>query len=81
MTLKAPLVEGEKNYKEEKKDTLFDLAKSINEVSQMGSAYGRLAELKDLKMHIQTRINELEKEIDKTNPLNNRKEQRWRIRK
>ena len=31
---------------EEKKDTLFDLAKSINEVSQRGSLYGRLGELK-----------------------------------
>ena len=47
---------------EEKKDTLFDIAKSINEVSQMGNAYGRLAELRDLQIHIQTRINELEKE-------------------
>jgi len=55
---------------EEKKDTLFDIAKSINEVSQMGNSYGRLAELRDLQIHIQKRINELEKEIDKTNPLN-----------
>ena len=54
---------------EEKKDTLFDLAKSINDVSQRGSLYGRLGELKDLKMHIQTRINELEEERDKTNPF------------
>jgi hypothetical protein len=68
----------EKNMKpsEEKKDTLFDIAKSINEVSQMGNSYGRLAELRDLQIHIQKRINELEKEIEKTNPLNNRKEQR-----
>ena len=55
---------------EEKKDTLFDIAKSISEVSQIGNSYGRLAELRDLQAHIQTRINELEKEIDKTNPLN-----------
>ena len=55
---------------EEKKNDFFDLAKSINDVSQRGSLYGRLGELKDLKMHIQTRINELEKEIDKINPLN-----------
>ena len=54
----------------EKKNDFFDLAKSISEVSQIGSAYGRLAELRDLQVHIQTRINELEKEIDKTNPLN-----------
>ena len=61
---------------EEKKDTLFDIAKSINEVSQMGNAYGRLAELRDLQIHIQTRINELEKQIEETDPLNNRKGQR-----
>ena len=47
---------------EEKKDTLFDIAKSISEVSQIGNSYGRLAELRDLQVHIQTRINELEKE-------------------
>ena len=55
---------------EEKKDTLLDIMTNINQVSQMGNAYGRLAELRDLQVHIQTRINELEKEIDKTNPLN-----------
>ena len=55
---------------EEKKNDFFDLAKSISEVSQMGNTYGRLAELRDLQVHIQTRINELEKEIDKINPLN-----------
>jgi len=55
---------------EEKKNDFFDLAKSISEVSQMGNTYGRLAELRDLQIHIQKRINELEKEIDKTNPLN-----------
>ena len=55
---------------EEKKDTLLDIMTNINQVSQMGNSYGRLAELKDLQIHIQTRINELEKEIDKTNPLN-----------
>ena len=55
---------------EEKKDDFFDIAKSISEVSQIGNSYGRLAELRDLQVHIQTKINELEKEIDKTNPLN-----------
>ena len=54
----------------EKKNDFFDLAKSISEVSQTGSICGRLAELRDLQVHIQTRINELEKELDKTNPLN-----------
>ena len=50
-------------------DSLFEYTKSLTEMSQMGNLYGRLAELKDQKMHIQTRINELEKEIDKTNPF------------
>ena len=54
---------------EEKKDKLFDLAKSINDVSQRGSLYGRLGELKDLQIHIQTKINELEKQIEETDPL------------
>ena len=54
---------------EEKKDTLFDIAKSISEVSQIGNSYGRLAELRDLQVHIQTRINELEKQIEETDPL------------
>ena len=54
---------------EEKKDTLFDIAKSISEVSQIGNSYGRLAELKDLELHIQKRINELEKQIEETDPL------------
>ena len=58
---------------EEKKDKLFDLAKSINDVSQRGSLYGRLGELKDLQIHIQTKINELEKKLDETNPLNKQK--------
>ena len=69
MTLKAPLVEGEKNYKKEKKDTLFEYTKSLTEMSQIGNLYGRLAELKDQKMHIQIRINELEKQIEEKNPL------------
>jgi len=55
---------------EEKKNDFFNIAKSISEVSQMGNACGRLAELKDLRAHIQTRINELEKQIEETNPLN-----------
>ena len=54
---------------EEKKNDFFDLAKSISEVSQMGNAYGRLAELRDLQIHIQTKINELEKKLDETNPF------------
>ena len=62
----------EKNMKpseEKKKDTLIDIMTNINQVSQIGSSYGRLSELKDLQMHIQTRINELEKQIKETDPL------------
>jgi len=31
--------------------------------------YGRLLELKDLQLHIQKRVNELEKQIEETDPL------------
>ena len=55
---------------EEKKDTLFEFTKTLTDMSQRGNLYGRLLELKDLELHIQKRVNELEKEIDKTNPLN-----------
>ena len=62
----------EKNMKpseEKKKDTLIDIMTNMNQVSQIGSSYGRLLELKDLQIHIQKRINELEKQIEETNPL------------
>ena len=55
---------------EEKKDTLFEFTKTLTDMSQRGNLYGRLLELKELELHIQKRVNELEKEIDKTNPLN-----------
>ena len=63
-------LKGVKMIKKENKNDFFEIGKTINNVSLMGNLYGRLAELKDLKTHIQTRINELEKEIDKVNPLN-----------
>ena len=61
---------------EENKDFLFELTKSLQNTSRSGSLHGRLLELIDLKLHIQTRIDELEKQIEETDPLNNRKEQR-----
>ena len=61
---------------EENKDFLFELSKSLQNTSRSASLHGRVLELKDLKLHIQTRINELEKQIEETDPLNNRKEQR-----
>ncbi len=54
-------------------DSLFEFTKSLTEMSQMGNLYGRLAELKDQKMHIQIRINELEKQIEENNPLKKQK--------
>ena len=51
-------------------DSLFEFTKSLTEMSQIGNLYGRLAELKDQKIHIQTRINEIEKQIKENNPLN-----------
>ena len=63
-------LKGVKMIKKENKNDFFEIGKTINNVSLMGNLYGRLAELKDLKIHIQTRINELDKEIDKINPLN-----------
>ena len=61
---------------EENKDFLFELSKSLQNTSRSASLHGRVLELKDLKLHIQTRINELEKQIEETDPLNNRKGQR-----
>ena len=52
-----------------KSDSLFEYTKSLTEMSQMGNLYCRLAELKDQKMHIQIRINEVEKQIEENNPL------------
>ena len=58
---------------EEKKDTLFEFTKTLTDMSQRGNLYGRLLELKDIQIHIQTRINELEKQIEETDPLNKQK--------
>ena len=61
---------------EENKDFLFELSKSLQNTRRSASLHGRVLELMDLKLHIQTRIDELEKQIEETDPLNNRKEQR-----
>ena len=58
---------------EEKKDTLFEFTKTLTDMSQRGNLYGRLLELKDLELHIQKRINELEKQIEETDPLKQQK--------
>ena len=54
---------------EEKKDTLFEFTKTLTDMSQRGNLYGRLLELKDLQLHIQKRVNELEKQIEETGSL------------
>ena len=54
---------------EEKKDFLFEFTKSLTDSSQRGNLYGRLLELKDLQLHIQKRVNELEKQIEETGSL------------
>ena len=61
---------------EENKDFLFELTKSLQNTSISGSLHGRVLELMDLKIHIQTRINELNKQIEENDPLKNRKEQK-----
>ena len=61
---------------EENKDFLFELTKSLQNTSRSGSLHGRLLELIDLKLHIQTRIIELEKQIEETNPLKKWKQKR-----
>ena len=60
-------------------DSLFEFTKSLTEMSQMGNLYGRLSELKDQKMHIQIRINELEKQIEEKNPLKKQKGAKMKI--
>ncbi len=60
-------------------DSLFEYTKSLTEMGQMGNLYGRLAELKDQKMHIQIRINELEKQIEENNPLKKQKGAKMQI--
>ena len=61
---------------EENKDFLFELTKSLQNTSISGSLHGRVLELMDLQVHIQTRINELNKQIEENDPLKNRKEQK-----
>ena len=72
-------LKGVKMIKKENKNDFFEIGKTINNVSLMGNLYGRLAELKDLKIHIQTRINEIEKQIKENNPLNKQKGAKMQI--
>ena len=65
--------------REEKKDFLFEFTKSLTDSSQRGNLYGRLLELKDLQLHIQKRVNELEKQIEETDPLKQQKGAKMKI--
>ena len=48
-------------------DSLFDHAKSLQDISTTANLYGRLLELQDQAINIQKRINEIHKEIDEAN--------------
>ena len=45
-------------------DSLFDHAKSLQDMSTTANLYGRLLELKELELHITKRINEIQTQID-----------------
>tara|TARA_R100000697_G_scaffold57549_1_gene70753 strand:+ start:406 stop:612 length:207 start_codon:yes stop_codon:yes gene_type:complete len=59
------------DIKNEKKDSdlFFNLAKSFNEVSSVASVYAKIMVLMDLKLHIQGKINELQEQAEKLDPL------------
>jgi len=59
------------DIKNEKKDSdlFFNLAKSFNEVSSVASVYAKIMVLRDLKLHIQGKINELQEQAEKLDPL------------
>tara|TARA_R100001198_G_C5041333_1_gene101926 strand:+ start:160 stop:339 length:180 start_codon:yes stop_codon:yes gene_type:complete len=48
-------------------DSLFDHAKSLQDISTTANLYGRLLELQDQAINIQKRIKEIHKEIDEVN--------------
>ena len=50
-------------------DLFLNLAKSFNEVSSVASVHAKIMVLRDLKLHIQGKINELEEQAEKLDPL------------
>ena len=50
-------------------DPLMNIAKSFNDVSLRASLQGQVLVLMELQVHIQTKINELNKKIEDTSPL------------
>ena len=59
------------DIKNQKKDSdlFFNLAKSFNEVSSVASVHAKILVLTDLKLHIQSKINELNELAEKLDPL------------
>ena len=59
------------DIKNQKKDSdfLFKLAKSFNEVSSVASVHAKILVLTDLKLHIQSKINELNELAEKIDPV------------
>ena len=59
------------DIKNEKKDSdlFFNLAKSFNEVSSVASVHAKIFVLTDIKLHIQSKINELQEQAEKLDPL------------
>ena len=59
------------DIKNEKKDSdlFFNLAKSFNDVSSVASVHAKILVLMDLKLHIPGKINELQEQAEKLDPL------------
>ena len=59
------------DIKNQKKDSdlFFNLAKSFNEVSSVASVHAKILVLTDLKLHIQSKINELNELAEKIDPV------------
>jgi len=58
------------DIKNQKKDSdlFLNLAKSFNEVSSVASVHAKILVLTDLKLHIQSKINELNELAEKIDP-------------
>ena len=59
------------DIKNQKKDSdlFFNLAKSFNEVSSVASVHAKILVLTDLKLHVQSKINELNELAEKIDPV------------
>ena len=50
-------------------DLALESLKSMKDMSVTSSAYGKILVLTELKLHIQTKINEIQAQIDDKKPL------------